>query len=134
MRILEVIPIARGINTETLSYFTSTEASIGSIVKVPLRKKTISAIVIGAREVIELKSEIKSASFSLKKIHKFKADNLFDRQFIEAAKETADYFASSIGSVISSVVPKILFEKAEKLKISNKNSRINMATHAEKLA
>jgi primosomal protein N' (replication factor Y) len=120
MRILEVIPIARGITIETLSYFTASEASIGSIVKVPLRKKNIPAIVVSSREVVEIKSEIKNAAFTLKKINNLKSTKLFDEEFVETAKDTADYFASSFGSVLYSIVPKMLFEKADKLKLPKK--------------
>jgi hypothetical protein len=38
MRVLEVIPISRGITRETLSYFTGSDISVGSVIKVPIRK------------------------------------------------------------------------------------------------
>ena len=67
MKLLEVIPIMKGISKETLTYFTSGEVSAGSIVRVPLRKKTISAIVLSLQEVSEVKSSIKESSYSIKK-------------------------------------------------------------------
>ena len=59
MRVLEDIPIAKGINMETLSYFTINDVSIGSVIKVPLRKKIVPALVIQSDEVGSIKSQIK---------------------------------------------------------------------------
>ena len=39
MKIIDVIPIAKGIPQEKLSYFTSKDVSIGALVSVPVRKK-----------------------------------------------------------------------------------------------
>ena len=67
MKILEVIPIARGINSDTLSYFSGTDVTVGSIVSVPLRKKNIPALVIGLKDAEESKTEIRKSSFFTKK-------------------------------------------------------------------
>ena len=61
MYIIEVIPISRGIGADSLSYFTSKEVNIGSIVKVPLRNKSINSIVISIKNAEEIKSDIDSA-------------------------------------------------------------------------
>ena len=82
MRVLEVIPIAKGIPVETLTYFTGSDVSLGSIVKVPLRKKIIPAIVVSIREVEDLKSEIKNSAYALKKIEKMNSYNFFRKEFI----------------------------------------------------
>jgi len=130
MKILEVIPIAKGINKETLSYFTGSDVSIGSIVKVPVRKKTVPALVIAAREILESKSEIKNASFSLKKIDKIKSFDLFRKEFIDATIDSAEYFANSTGSILGAIIPKIFFEESEKLKIQTKDKN-TAKEHAE---
>lgn len=116
MKLLEVIPVSRGIFTETLTYFTSGEVSVGSIVKVPVRKKTIPAIVLSFQEVSEAKSSIKNSSYPIRKIKEIKSFELISPQFIEASKEMADYLASSTGSVINSVIPKNILLNADKLK------------------
>ena len=58
MKLLHVIPISRGLNKENLSYFTASDVAIGSVVKVPLRKKLVSAIVVATEEVSDAKAEI----------------------------------------------------------------------------
>jgi len=133
MRFLEVIPIAKGITKESLSYFTATDVPIGSIIKVPLRKKVISALVVSSRGVIDSKSEIKNSSFALKKIEKVKSFDLFKKEFVETASYMADYYICSTGSALSSMVPKVLFEIADKLKLTKNVSKSHIDKAAEKL-
>ncbi len=133
MRILEVIPITKGITKETLSYFTGNDVLAGSIVKVPVRKKTVPAIVVSSREAIQSKAEIKNSDFSLKKIDRVKSVSLFTAEFIEAANISAEYFANSTGSVLGSVVPKVFFEEADKFKIKEEKTETGTRNHSEKL-
>ncbi|MFA6227151.1 MAG: primosomal protein N' [Candidatus Paceibacterota bacterium] len=131
MRALEVIPISRGISKETLSYFTGSDISVGAIVKVPLRKRVIPALVISVREVEDIKSEIKRSPFPLRKVEKMKSFHLLSKEFVEASQKVADYYAGSTGAVLSSIIPKVIFENAEKIKvpqeISNTDTNITSA-------
>ena len=126
MKALEVIPISRGISRETLSYFTGSDISVGTIVKVPLRKNVIPALVISVKEVEDIKSEIKNSPFPLRKIEKMKSYHLLSKEFVEASQKTADYYAGSTGAVLSSIIPKAIFENAEKLKINQDTSTLNI--------
>jgi primosomal protein N' (replication factor Y) len=127
MKMLRVIPISRGINKENLSYFTGSEVKIGSVVKVPLRKKTIPAIVMSAEEVADVKDEIKNAPFETKKVEKIKSSPLLLPEFMEAVAESAVYFAGTSGSIIHSVVPKSIIDESEKIKVQIQNLRNSRA-------
>lgn len=128
MFIIEVIPIAKAIGASLLSYFTSQEIPLGAIVEIPLRKKIVHGIVISSRNAEEMKSEIRGASFSLKKLDKVKSKNFFGKAFIETAKEASDYYASSVGSAISAMVPEYIIKNIDKLKINEEESYIEKAT------
>src|SRR3989344_4381965 len=133
MKILEVIPIARGINKDTLSYFSGSDIPIGSIIKVPLRKRVVPALVINYKDVEDSKTEIKNSSFPLKKIEKVKYVSLLSKNFVEAAEITANYFVGSTGSVLNSIIPKVLLENIDKIKIPENNDEIKKRiTKAEK--
>ena len=80
MFIIEVIPIAKGIGTDTLSYFTSKEVSIGAVVLIPLRKKIIKGIVTSIRPALDIKSEIRGAPFAMKKLETVKGMEFFRSQ------------------------------------------------------
>ena len=81
MNIIEVIPISRGIGTDTLSYFTALELPLGALVDVPLRSKKIHGIVISSRKAEDMKGEIKSAGYALKKIDKIKSTEFFSNSY-----------------------------------------------------
>jgi primosomal protein N' len=132
MRVLEVIPISRGITRETLSYFTGSDISVGSIIKVPIRKRIIPALVVSSQEVEDIKSEIKNSPFPLKKIEKIKSINLLNKEFIETCNKISEYYVGSTGSVLSSIVPKILFENAADFKIKEKEKKETNSISAEK--
>lgn len=115
MHIITVIPLTRSKVADELSYFTSSEVTIGSIVSVPLRSKNIHAIVTQVRPAENLKSEIKDASFQLKKLGKVKTTAFFPASFIEACKILAEYYATTIGSVIDTLISDVLMENASKI-------------------
>jgi len=125
MKALEVVPISKGIFKETLSYFTGSDILVGSIVKVPLRKRVIPALVVSVKEVEDIKSEIKNSPFPLRKIEKIKTYNLLKKEFVETSEKIADYYNGTTGAVLSSIVPKVIFENAEKLKIPEEISKQN---------
>lgn len=127
MKVLEVIPITKGIKNETLSYFSGVDVPLGSVIKVPLRKRTIPALVINNKSVIDAKSEIKNSPFTLKKIEKVKYKNLLDKNFIKAAEIVGKYYVGSIGLTLNSLVPKIFLENIEKIKLpeDNNNTELN---------
>lgn len=127
MKLLSVIPISRAINKENLSYFTASEAPTGSVVKVPLRKKTIPAIVVSSEEVSDVKAEIKNASFETKKIERIKSSALLSPEFMCAVADSALYFASTSGSVLHSLVPNAIIEEVEKIKVVIKPLKNNRA-------
>src|SRR3989344_4375180 len=115
MRILTVIPISKGISKDTLTYFTSKDVSTGSIVSIPLRNKTIYGLVTASKVAQEIKSELKSLSYSIKKIEKIEARNFLSDGFIESAQKIADYNAGSVGAVLSALIPRTILEESEKL-------------------
>ncbi len=115
MNIIEVIPISRAIGTNTLSYFTSKDVPIGAIVDVPLRNKIIHGIVSSVRNAEDMKGEIKSAGYALKKLDKIKSSEFFSKPFMEMLKEASEYYATSIGAIIDVLVPDYILKNTNKL-------------------
>lgn len=115
MKIASVIPIGRGISKETLSYFTASPVSPGAIVKVPVRSKSVPALVVDTEDASEHKSDLKSLSFSLKKIEEVISPKFLSSHFIKAAESTAEYFVGTTGSVLSTLIPKSILLAANRL-------------------
>ena len=105
MYVVTVAPIKRGIPIDELSYFTKDPIAKGTLVSVPLRGASCSAMVIRSLPAAEAKSELKQSEFTLKKLERVRAHNFFSPAFVEAAEATANYYAASTGAVIQAVFP-----------------------------
>ncbi|PIR57819.1 MAG: primosomal protein N' [Parcubacteria group bacterium CG10_big_fil_rev_8_21_14_0_10_38_31] len=114
MRLITVIPITKGFLKKDLSYFTTKKIELGSIVKIPIRKKTVPAIVVSSKEIKEVKSSLKKSSFSLKKISEDGVP-IFNHLFIDATLEIATYYASSLSNVLNEVTPTTILENNKQL-------------------
>ena len=110
MYLVEVIPIARGISKEMLSYFTTEDIPLGSLVEVELRKKKIKALVISSEDAREAKAKIRAADFGLKKIEKLNHQTFLSPSFIKAVRLSAEYFACTTGAVLSAAIPKFVLD------------------------
>lgn len=115
MYIISVIPITKGFLKDELSYFSAKKITPGSIVNIPIRNKTVKALVTQTAPASEMKSEIKSSDFKVKKISEVVATGLFTEDFLTTAKKTADYHAASPGSVIKSLTPKAILDHLEEM-------------------
>jgi primosomal protein N' len=114
MKLYTVIPIAKTVGKEVLHYFGTDSIELGSLVSIPLRSKTARGIVIEKQNVEIAKGDIKSARFQLKKITKVESKHFLSPQFLEAAFETANFFATTTGSILKVTIPELVFESAKK--------------------
>ena len=117
MQILRVIPIARAIARETLTYWSPEDISTGSIVYVPLRSREIPGIVIGTESVSDVRAQVRTSDFRLKKISNRKALPLFSEALITAAQTTGLFMGTTTGAVLTGLLPTPLLETVHKLKI-----------------
>lgn len=115
MNIITVIPLTRSKMLDTLSYFTASDVPVGAIVSVPLRSKSIEAVVVESRPAEDMKSDIRGASYELKKLGKVKATTFFPVTFMEACKKITRYYATNMGAVIDAIVSDTLLENAHKI-------------------
>jgi len=117
MRLYDVAPVSKGITKETLSYFGKDNITVGSIVSIPLRGKSSFGIIIGSRNVEEAKAEIRRGSFAIKKILKVVSKEFLSEEFMEAVSETARFYATSSGSVLEKLLPKLTLDNIQKIKL-----------------
>ena len=118
MYIVTVIPLAKGTQKEYLSYFSAVDILVGSIVVIPVRSKTIDAIVINTEEARNIKSDLKNADYQLKKIIKVKGDSPFNKSFFIACQKLKNYTVSNTGSIIKNLFPTVFIENISNLKKS----------------
>src|SRR3989344_5017649 len=105
VKVINVIPITRGVFRDEITYFTASLIKPGAIVSVPLRGRSIEALVSTVSKVNELKLSVKNATYPLKKITRLKHEHFFTTPFMEAVRLSADYSAAPLGATIKSLVP-----------------------------
>ena len=115
MKIVTVIPLAKGIFKEELTYFTAKEIPNGSIVSISVRNKKILGIVVSSEEVFSAKSNIKKMDFNLKKILEIKDRAIFSKEFLESGIEASKYFATKSGIGLTSFIPSSFREAYDKI-------------------
>ncbi|MDO8492040.1 MAG: hypothetical protein Q7S34_00135, partial [bacterium] len=116
MFIVECIPLTRGFQKDTLSYFTSKIIPIGSLVTVPIRNKKTPALVVKTTPLPKEKMAIKDASFSLKKLSNVKSEMFYFEEAVRATAETADYYAGNVGSILTEFTPQIILDEGHGVK------------------
>jgi primosomal protein N' len=68
MYIVEVTPFSKSIRNDSYSYFHSKPIKVGSIVTVPLRNRNVKGLVVDCKNGKNLKSELRSSDFAIKKV------------------------------------------------------------------
>lgn len=110
MRVIEVIPIVKGITRPTLSYFSRDKFTPGDFVKAPVRSGMAMGIVEKSIDAQTAKSSLKKANFALKKISLVEEAGSLSIPFMKAAEDTANFYATTVGSVLGAVLPKLFLE------------------------
>ncbi len=128
LKVVTVIPVSKSMLRSTLSYFTKDDVSIGSFVKISIRNKTSLGLVTNVASARSVKSDLKNSSFALKKLSKGNSAKL-SAGFIKACEQTAFYYATTTGSVLSTILPKFFLEFPELIQSYKKNENKSDTLH-----
>lgn len=120
MFIIEVIPIGRGVMRESLSYFSHISYTRGTLLQIPVRQRSIYAIVTSAIEASSMKTALRAATFSLRKLPTQHTAQYFSPAFLETAEKTADYHGIPLSAVLYGMLPKEMREGTIPLTLSHK--------------
>lgn len=105
MYVIEVIPLKRGIQTESLSYYSKTSYTEGTLLQIPLRNSQSPALVLNAKPVSAAKTALKTATFSLRKLSEQTQTVTLPASLIETAKKTSGIVPASIGAILFALLP-----------------------------
>jgi len=104
MFIVRVIPIARGVFRDYLTFFSREHIPPGSIVTAAVRGRKVPGLVIETRDAREEKLDIRSADFTLKKLPAHaKPRRIFSPEFIGAAHDIAEWHGIHEGIAIGAL-------------------------------
>lgn len=110
MYILSVIPIARGIPFSTLSYYSTDALSVGTMVEIPLGKQSLYGLVHECTSLIEAKTSIKQATFSLKKIKSVIGASSYSVGLIQGLREASGKTLTPVGALAGVVINELFLE------------------------
>ncbi len=119
MYVATIIPIARGIPFDMLTYFSPEILATGTLVSVPFGRQVIIGIIIESTPLAEAKSMIKQAAFSLKKIKQVLGHLPYFEKMIVALQATATQTLAPVGAIAGAVMPHFLFEYMQGEKLSD---------------
>lgn len=105
MFVIEVTPLKRGIQTDTLSYFGSTSYEPGTMVRIPVRNNEILGLVTKTTEVSTAKTALRAATFSLRKLPQQTNPRTLSPALVKTAGDLARFYATGVGSVLFNLLP-----------------------------
>jgi primosomal protein N' len=113
MQILQVIPITQSITADTLTYFSAKDVTLGQLVTVPLRKSEITALVVSAEEVINMKSQLRGANYQIRNVIHIHEGHIFSPQFLKVSKRIKDFYVSSHGRILEKFTSSFILKNPE---------------------
>ncbi len=105
MYVIQVTPLIRGTQLESLSYFSSISYEVGSFLQVPIRGKNQTAIVTEIKPVSSTKTALKAASFSLRKLPNQPEAKVVPKSIRDTATLLAKRYPASVGSILFNLLP-----------------------------
>lgn len=133
MKAIEVIPLEGNIFRDTLSYFTAKTVTPGAMIEISVRHKKVKAIVTAVNDVSQVKSKLRSSSFSLKKMEKIENTGLLRPEFVEVANIVATHYVGYTGQILKNAIPKSILENLENVISAEISEKANESIKSEKL-
>lgn len=116
MYVIRVIPVAKSILKEELSYFSKKKYDLGSLVEIPVRNKKMYGIVHKVEPARNLKAELRGSSFELKQLKESaKVNKLLSPTFAKVAEKLALYHAHPLSMMLDAIVPRKILHNFEKI-------------------
>tara|TARA_B100002051_G_scaffold147570_1_gene139651 strand:- start:15498 stop:17390 length:1893 start_codon:yes stop_codon:yes gene_type:complete len=105
MFVIQVTPLIRGTQLESLSYFSATEYPVGAFLEVPIRGKTQNAIVTETKPVSSTKTALKAATFSLRKLPHQPDPVVLPASIRDTATALSKIYPVSSGALLFQLLP-----------------------------
>lgn len=105
MHVIEVVPLVKNSFVDTLSYYSSVAYPVGTLLRVPVRKKTALALVISVAPVSLAKTALRTATFSLRKLEPQSEYQTLPSPLTQAATELTRHYPTSVGTLLAALLP-----------------------------
>jgi primosomal protein N' len=105
MYVIQVTPLIRGTQLESLSYYSSISYEIGTFLQVPIRGKQKNAIVTSVTSVGAAKTALKAATFSLRKLPNQPDASCVPLAIRKTAEALSKQYPASMGAILYNLLP-----------------------------
>lgn len=105
MYVIEVTPLKKGPQLESLTYFSSLPYDFGTIVTIPIRSKEARALVVNCVEASSAKTALRAATFSLRKLPLQTETSAIAPGLIKTANALQKEYPFSLGTILFSLLP-----------------------------
>lgn len=112
MYILEIIPIKRGIPFDILSYYHKDMVPVGGIVEAPFKNGSLYGIVMACRSLVEMRQEVRGASFNYKKIKSVVSNTSTFSSIAKSIELVSNSLAIPNASIARLFIPEIVIQHA----------------------
>ncbi|MFM2381335.1 MAG: primosomal protein [Candidatus Parcubacteria bacterium] len=110
MFVIEVIPLQRAVSTSSLTYYSGTDYPLGTLLRVPLRKGEVYAIVTSTKPVSAAKTALKTATFSLRKLAHQESARTLPQSLTETAEVIGKTVPAHMGAILFAMLPECIRE------------------------
>ncbi len=112
--LVEVAPLSASPLQATLTYFSAAKLVPGTLVKIPVKSKFLTAVVLNAKDARQAKAEIRKAGFMLRKIRQSDVmEARIEQSSMRALEDTARHYAAPIGTLLKAMLPKLILSAPE---------------------
>ncbi len=109
------MPVERKGVPESLSFFSRASVEAGTIVEVPVRSRSLPALVTDVQSVSDAKLDLKSLPYPLRKVKNLSNTRMFSSSFIRAVARVSEYHLVSRSHTLAQVTFRSLLNEAEKI-------------------
>ncbi len=105
MFIVEVSPLLKGANLESLSYYSAIPYEPGTLLKIPVRNKEATGLVLSCKPVSAARAAVRAATFSLRKLPEQVSGSGLSTNLVATALALQNEVPASFGSILFSLLP-----------------------------
>lgn len=114
MYVVEILPLAKGVRAESLTYFSPEQVPNGTVVTAPMQSREIRGIVAQCKSAKDMKAALKEAPYEMKQITEI-GKQIFFAQYITACRSFARFSGVTAGSAIRALTPTPIINNNEDL-------------------
>lgn len=122
MYVIQVSPLLKGANLESLTYFSSVPYELGTLLRIPVRNSEATGMVLSVKPVSAARTAVRAATFSLRRLPEQTGGASISPLLIKTATALMDEVPASFGSILFSLLPPEVRDGSEPYPFSPESS------------